>query len=104
MKKLNKSEKIAIEDTIMEDLKDGRLKTALELMIDNSICNITMLTMYDILDEMAHKGLLDRYNVGTHCVYGVHGMDKTKALRKEIINIINSMNEQRLEILLAKLI
>ena len=104
MKKLNKSEKIAIEDTIMEDLKDGRLKTALELMIDNSICNITMLTMYDILDEMAHKGLLDRYNVSSHCVYGVHGMDKTKALRKEIINIINSMNEQRLEILLAKLI
>jgi hypothetical protein len=37
-------------------------------------------------------------------VYGVYGMDKTKALRKEIIKIINSMNEQRLEILLAKLI
>jgi hypothetical protein len=104
MKKLNKSEKIAIEDTIMEDLKNGSLKTAMELIIDNSICNITILTMYDILEEMAHKGLLDRYNVGSCCVYGVYGMDKTKALRKEIIKIINSMNEQRLEILLAKLI
>ena len=104
MKKLNKSEKIAIEDTVMEDLKNGSLKTATELIIDNSICNITMLTMYDILDEMAHKSLLDRYNVGSYCVYGVHGMEKTKALRKEIIEIINSMNEQRLEILLAKLI
>ena len=61
-------------------------------------------SMYDILDEMVHKGLLDEYNVGTYCVYGVYGMDKTKALRKEIIKIINSMNEQRLEILLAKLI
>ena len=104
MKKLNKSEKIAIEDTIMKDLKDGRLKTALEILIDNSIVNITVLTMYDILNEMVCKGLLDRYNTGSCCVYGVHGMDKTKALREEIIRIINSMNEQRLEILLAKLI
>ena len=104
MKKLNKSEKIAIEDTIMEDLKDGSLKTAMELMIDNSICNVTMLTMYDILGEMVCKGLLDRYYTGSYCVYGVYGMDKTKALREEVIRIINSMNEQRLEILLAKLI
>lgn len=104
MKKLNKSEKIAIEDTIMEDLKNGSLKTAMELMIDNSICNITMLTVYDILDGMVHKGLLEKYNVGTYYVYGVYGMDKTRALREEIIRIINSMNEQRLEILLAKLI
>ena len=104
MKKLSKSEKIAIEDTIMEDLKDGSLKTAMELMIDNSIVNITVLTMYDILGEMVHKGLLDRYDVGSYCVYGVYGMDKTRALREEVIRIINSMNEQRLEILLAKLI